>query len=527
MPQNIQDQIKRYGVSLLFAGLYLCWALAFIYHSSYVAADGRRYFNLFDDAMISMRYAWNFSHGNGLVWNVGERVEGYTNLLMTLWMAVATFLFEKSQAVLFIQVSGIIFILGSAFFSIKILDILGNSNETLPRYLLLVMGLFYYPLTFWSLMGMETGLLAFLISAAVLCSILYVNNLKPGYLWGMSLCFGLAYLTRNESILFAALAFAYLLPAIKSGSRHVGFFLLAGGLYAVFVVGQLVFRYAYYGEWVPNTYTLKLVGMSVHDRLVNGWGFILPFLQENWLLIILALAGTLLKLTRHKAILFTFFLTAVLYQIYVGGDAWPYWRITAPAMPLLFVLIMLLKQELNGRFRFISNAAMNVLLVMVSLAGLYLANARFINELLLQELPYQNDYARAHVDAAIALTELTEPGATVGVFWAGSLPYYVDRPAIDFLGKSDKYIANLKPDMSGQSQGFGMISIPGHNKYDLNYSIKGLMPTYVEEFDRGDQILTPWAKNYYVRVKYKGAKLYLLKDSPQVHWEKIKTYLVW
>ncbi len=33
--------------------------------------------------MILMRYAYNLAHGNGLVWNPGERVEGITNPLWT------------------------------------------------------------------------------------------------------------------------------------------------------------------------------------------------------------------------------------------------------------------------------------------------------------------------------------------------------------------------------------------------------------------------------------------------------------
>src|SRR5215831_17241797 len=34
-----------------------------------------------DDAFISYRYAANLAHGRGLVFNPGERVEGYTNFL--------------------------------------------------------------------------------------------------------------------------------------------------------------------------------------------------------------------------------------------------------------------------------------------------------------------------------------------------------------------------------------------------------------------------------------------------------------
>src|SRR5262245_32333076 len=40
-----------------------------------------------DDAFISFRYARNLATGNGLVYNVGERVEGYTNFLWTVLLA--------------------------------------------------------------------------------------------------------------------------------------------------------------------------------------------------------------------------------------------------------------------------------------------------------------------------------------------------------------------------------------------------------------------------------------------------------
>jgi hypothetical protein len=80
---------KRRTYAFVIAGIGTCfvaWASLFIYRSSFIGIDGKRYFCLFDDAMISMRYAWNFSHGIGLVWNSGEYVEGYTNPLMTLLM---------------------------------------------------------------------------------------------------------------------------------------------------------------------------------------------------------------------------------------------------------------------------------------------------------------------------------------------------------------------------------------------------------------------------------------------------------
>lgn len=506
------------GISLLYA----LWALAYIWNSSYVASDGRRYFNLFDDAMISMRYAWNFARGNGLVWNIGERVEGYTNLLMTLLMSVASFLFEKRYAVLAIQLTGIFFMLGAAYFAMRIYQTLKVSKTF--RVLPFILVLLYYPLNFWSLMGMETGLLSFLVGVGVYASLVYEERLETNYLWLMSAAFGLAHLVRNESVLFAALAFLYLLPVAWRDKRRFRQIFLAGIFYALFVFGQIAFRYSYYGELMPNTYVLKLVGMSLGDRLHNGLGFIKPYLFETGLILALALVGVFYQPSKAKTHLFGFFLISILYQVYVGGDSWNYWRIMSPTMPFLFVLTTCAADEIFGQ---IASPARSAAIFLLPLVCVCAADIRFAPEIFLLKFPYQNDYARAHVEVAIALDELTDRDATIGVYWGGTLPYYLDRYAIDFLGKSDKYVASLPPDMTGQSAGFGMTSIPGHNKHDLNYSIKKLLPTYVEEFDYGTEKLETWARDYYVRVKYGEAKLYLLKDSPRVKWSKVKNYLQW
>src|SRR5262245_39728004 len=42
---------------------------------------------LSDDALISLRYVQNWVRGSGLVWNAGERVEGYSNLLWIVGIA--------------------------------------------------------------------------------------------------------------------------------------------------------------------------------------------------------------------------------------------------------------------------------------------------------------------------------------------------------------------------------------------------------------------------------------------------------
>ena len=45
----------------MLLGVALC-----VFNASFVAQDGQRYYTINDDALISLRYAWNLAHGHGL-----------------------------------------------------------------------------------------------------------------------------------------------------------------------------------------------------------------------------------------------------------------------------------------------------------------------------------------------------------------------------------------------------------------------------------------------------------------------------
>ena len=80
----------RRGPAILLAFVLAAQTLAGAHYISRTAIpDGdQQVFVLWDDAMISMRYARNLANGHGLVWNPGEEaVQGYTNLGQTLVMA--------------------------------------------------------------------------------------------------------------------------------------------------------------------------------------------------------------------------------------------------------------------------------------------------------------------------------------------------------------------------------------------------------------------------------------------------------
>ena len=419
-----------------------------------------------------------------------------------------------------------------AYFNMQIAGIVFSAetgqDTSLLRVLAFLSGMAYYPLIYWSLMGMETGLLTIFLMASIFFALKYVRSLESRYLFLVAVLGGLAFLTRNDTILYFIGLWVYMGAASlrDKGGRHSPFQHLAAiGLYFIFIMGQLGFQYLYYGDLLPNTFVLKLTGMSFFDRVQNGLGFVWLFIKETALAFLLALTGFCIQARKDKALLFYLVVVSVLYQVYLGGDPWLYWRMMAPTMPLLLLLCIDAAFALVRRAP-ISNMSPSInlkrgLALMLIILGLVSMNFRFLSEISFRSRPYQVTRNARNVNTAIVLNDVLREDATVGVFWAGTIPYYVDNAAIDFLGKSDRYIANLPPDMSGAAGFFGMTSVPGHNKYDLTYSIVTLRPTYIPKLFYGGQDVSPVIGDQYVRVKYRYITLLLLKSSSDVNWEKL------
>lgn len=539
---------SRNAYAFAIVGIGTCfvvWASAFIYKSSFVGIDGRRYFCLIDDAMISMRYAWNLSHGSGLVWNPGEYVEGYTNPLMTLLMSLPTLVFDKVDAVLAVQIVGIVFVLVNASLIMSIAEHLVSGQERYRRLFLVLAflcALSYYPLVYWTLMGMETGLLAVLLSLGVLAALRYAAYQRPAQGVLLSFSLGLAFLTRPDTLVLAVPIFVYAFFAARKSERSPSLYSLLAmvGLYAAFVAGQELFRWGYYGEWLPNTYTLKVSSIPLSSRIENGIKFVTPFLEEVSVLLIVVGAGLVFAFRRDKLFLVSIFVALVCYQVWAGGDVSINWRLLSPAVPIMLVLgvhgiFLALQHHVSGasvaRGYFLRTPTslrrhvpgfLACLLVLVMLLSV---NLRFLPEIAMLRDFTDVRVNEERVNIALAIERFTKPDATVGVFDAGAIPYYTGRPAIDFLGKADRRIARLAPDPSGfpKMEFFGRkINNPGHNKYDLGYSIIELRPTYVRGFVWGGQNALSWAQSEYVMVVYKGTILNFHRDSEDVRWDDIE-----
>src|SRR5215212_6724493 len=402
MKKSATRSAHTFAIVSMGAG-FVAWASLFIYRSSFIGIDGKRYFCLFDDAMISMRYAWNLSHGFGLVWNPGEYVEGYTNLLMTLLMSLPTLAFDKANAVLAVQILGIIFMLVNAYLLMAIADNLVSGQQRYRKLFLalaFLCALSYYPLLYWSLMGMETGLLAVLLSLSILSALRYARDRRPAQGVLLSVTLGLAFLTRPDALIFAVPVFVYVFFTVHKSERSprsFSFLLAMVGLYALFIVAQELFRWGYYGEWLPNTYILKVSGIPLFTRIWNGVMFVAPFLKEVYVLLIVVGAGLIFAFRRDKLFLASIFVVLVCYQVWAGGDPWPYWRILSPAVPIMLVLaaheILAALRYVSGtpvvRRYFLSNPALarryvlGLLTCLLVLGVLCSVNSRFLSEIAL------------------------------------------------------------------------------------------------------------------------------------------------
>lgn len=513
---------------------YAAYAIVYIYKTSFLVG-GVRYFVLFDDAMISMRYAQNLANGFGLVWNPGgARVEGYTNPLWVVFMAVIhLFPIPAPRISLVVQISGAAFIIASLFFIRKIAERLTGSS--LAALLAVILTAFYLPLNNWALQGMEVSVLTLMISAAVWIGLenLRLNRFTP---W-LYVLLGASTLVRIDMAVPYLLVLAFMVIADPPHRRQT---LLWGlGLFAVFFVGQTLFRILYYGDPLPNTYYLKVSGYPVLLRIARGLLVMGQFIWSiNWLLFLLPFSVLIFRRDRAVLLLFLVFLGQLAYSVYVGGDAWEHKgganRYFALVMPLFFILFVyaidLIRQAVlskiqsaSGRAPFYSNFAL-VVLVLASMVhfNFLLGDVKSLQRWTLLRQPDFIEGNKEDVQIALDLKKITTPQASIAVVAAGAIPYFADRFAIDLLGKSDVKIAREK---AHGGKGFSGISNfrPGHMKWDYDYSIGQLKPDIVVQLWGNTAEAKPYIDQYYVGGSAGDSLLFSLRSgSPNIRWDQVK-----
>ncbi|MCY3930946.1 MAG: hypothetical protein OXH70_04460 [Acidobacteria bacterium] len=241
---------------------------------------------LCDDAFISFRYARNLVGGHGLVFNPGERVEGYTNFLWVLELAALWKVFglRPENVAPWLSAACTIGTLGAVVWWAARLP--GLRRRGLVIWMAL--GLLCSSATFavWtSGGGLETRQFTLFVVAAVVCL-----SVHDGSRWGLlaaSLSLVAAAFTRPEGLLIAGCCFGWFVAQrarrLRVDVRELSWLVLP---FVAFVGAQFLFRYGYYGEWLPNTYYAK----HVRPWYESGFNYLWAAAIETGLYVLVPLA---------------------------------------------------------------------------------------------------------------------------------------------------------------------------------------------------------------------------------------------
>ena len=299
-----------------------------------------------DDAFISFRYAENLVNGLGLVYNAGERVEGYTNFLWTIWVALGLRLGMDAEA--WAKMWGLV-CYGATLTLLGMFPFRMRWVRGLRAFGLPVAALLAALHTDWNIYatgGLETSLFTLLAVFG------YMLIVEPTGRWrpvAAGLVFGLASLTRPDGVIFAVLGGVYLLwigrPRIRSVVVYATAFLMVW-------VPYMSWRVSYYGDFFPNTYYAK---SAYESWYAQGWIYVRLYFAKYWVLALgvplfgFAVVGAR-RVHRGAGNEFKRFLLpagvlagafALVYTVYIlrVGGGFMYARLLIPATPFYAILL--------------------------------------------------------------------------------------------------------------------------------------------------------------------------------------------
>ncbi len=476
MSSQSTDAIGNRRILLLIAALAFLWTAL------------RSWGYLIDDTFITLRFARNLIDGDGLVFNPGERVEGYTSFALVLLSA-------PLLALGIDPVLGLGILSGAAavwtlLLTARLERELVGAEAARPAFsalLLLASSAFAY----WSLRAMETLLFTALLLAAVSVAL---REARTGRWRGSGCVFALLSLTRPEGpFLFGVFTAALALAERWQRSnwshlrRHLANLVIVLGVLAI----HFSWRWQYYGELLPNTFYAKVTGGA--SQLATGLRYLREFSLANPVFAA-SLAFPLVLVSRSLRARFAepaFALAIhatlaayVLYVVAVGADFMPYFRFFVPVLPLCAVLAA-------GVLRSIPRPAHAA--VVLALVALQAAAG------LATEQPYRAFVAHrtAQVGERVGawLRERLAPDDWIAVNTAGSLPYVSRLPTIDMLGLTDAQIAHrpiyiVSEGWAGHRRGWGEYVLRRRPRVILWYNSAGLAePHYLSDHELADDPL--------------------------------------
>lgn len=436
-----------------------------------------------DDAYITFRFVQQWAAGNGLVYNIGERVEGYSNFL---WIVLlAPFQLSGANLVAASKMLGSLFSLLTLFVTWRF----GRRfSHPLLTPLLLVCSA---PFIIWAMGGLETQLFTFLL---LLASYTYAREEENGAGWFSGLLFGLLALARPEGVLFAGVTILHRAwrlrqnrqrPSTQDWARLTIFLLITGGYF--------LWRYNYYGYLLPNTVYAKSMGLHprgfiegafyVYRTMVILGGFF-------FLALPIALAMTDPRRDFAAPYLFINVMAYLLFMFASGGDWMPAQRFAVHILPLIYLLTA---AGLNRLFQLWSGKTAHVLLLLLILGQAFFLLAASLEQYLVKGEGRVIHTRQDNQKAAAYLLEKVNPGDTIAVVDAGIYSYFLplDVRVLDMVGLTNERIAHLKPQfpqgLMGRGDGFG--------KWDTAY-ILAQEPEIVQITSLRQNADSSWSSNF-------------------------------
>lgn len=493
---NTQKQTENIkSENTLLYGFLIALSIAFI-----VICMNNKFIQ--DDAYISFRYVENFVSGNGLVFNIGERVEGYTNLLWVLVLSIPAFLkmnIQNISQILSVLFGVVVLILTTLVSSeIKIKNNseshkkskISVSNSEVKYFDLIpaVMLAFTASFIFWSVSGMETTMF---ITFCLLGIFFYFRSTQSGIIdYRFSMFIFLATLTRPEGMYFFGLIMLHKLfftfREKKSDTLKVFFSkqnLFAYSVYVIPLILYFLIRYMYYGYLFPNTYYAKTGFSSAY--LNSGIEYFTKFLTSYLLYgIVLVLPFYLFKRKENLfevSLLYLLILSFIVYVISVGGDVLKQGRFFLPVLPLIYILFAKFLTELYYNFKNkpnLSGFAFPFAVAVTAVICIYYYSSQ--KENLDRDIQSENGLVdKMKIAGSWYKSKQQQLGRPLNLAATtiGSVSYFAGNQVnvIDLLGLTDKEVAHnpkIIPEISEQSIGWK------ERNYNADY-IMSRKPDYV------------------------------------------------
>lgn len=410
-PLASSDALKTYGplAPALIAYGWLAWSLRFIQ----------------DDAYISYRYVANFLNGDGLVYNIGERVEGFTNFGWVIWMSMWGV--TGDIYIMVSRLTGLLCGAGVIVLTFLIARELFGRQSLWPSWLAASLVGFNMSLAYWSPAGLETAAFALMATWSIY---LYLRRSRL-LIWTLLMAVWL----RPEGAFLTGLLI--LIEAVTE-RRVPKFTLTSAAIAFVLSLPFVGFKLAYYGSLLPNPFFAK-TGWEA-EQLTSGLEYIGRFWSHYGfygagLVLCLAFYG---KLSRSMRTVWWVVALYTMYIIVVGGDVLKVHRFFVPLIGPVAIISVVPLWLLLQRFRR-KTRALGVFVVGVALIALTLILPReFVNHYNHTErwFAYRMQWMARQIDAADN-SDFSVALPTIGIFGYELLGHEI----IDMLGLTDSTIA--------------------------------------------------------------------------------------